>query len=119
MRRKETERANFGGRGIGLYSYQQEKNTTPFQYFGQLIIGLFCVGLGLLRILTIMAIRKQEIAVYGSAESHFWAWLTSIAILLVGLFWAHAGAIFYGRRITSKLIRHRTQGRGANVHRNL
>jgi hypothetical protein len=33
--------------GIGLYTYEQEKNTTPFQYFAHIVVGSVFVLVGI------------------------------------------------------------------------
>jgi hypothetical protein len=33
--------------GIGLYTYEQEKNSTPFAYFAQIVVGAVIASLGM------------------------------------------------------------------------
>jgi hypothetical protein len=91
-------------RGIGLYTYEQARNTTPFQYFAQIVVGtIFAVGGGLL-VYRVMTLRRGEIRQFGSAEAHVWDWITSLAVVVIGVFMAHAGVIFYARRISRKIF---------------
>lgn len=47
---KERERRKLLRPGVGLYTYSQERNTTPFQFAAQIVVGaiIFLVGLVLL-----------------------------------------------------------------------
>lgn len=65
---------------IGLYTYEQTKNTTPFQYFAQVVVGLIVLAFG-----TVLAIEGMR--------------LSGIAIMVMGVFFAHAGVIFWFRRL--------------------
>jgi hypothetical protein len=91
---------NFKGKGkaIGLYTAEQEKNTTPFDYFASIIIGgvvLFC---GALYLVIIFGLRHKETLQFGTAEPHLYGFVVAFAIIAVGIFMAHAGVIFWGRR---------------------
>jgi len=33
--------------GIGLYTYEREKNSTPFAYFAQIVVGAVVASLGM------------------------------------------------------------------------
>jgi hypothetical protein len=59
-------------KGIGLYSHEQEKNTTPFQYLGQIIVGMIVSAMGGLLVYRVMVIRLDEIQEYGIAEKNIW-----------------------------------------------
>ena len=86
-------------RGIGLYTYEQIKNVTPFQYFAQLLIGTFITSMGAVLLYYVVSARNDEIRKYGAAEGHFWGWLGGCAIVVIGVFMGHAGAIFYLRKL--------------------
>jgi hypothetical protein len=90
--------------GIGLYTYEQAKNTTPFQYFAQIVVGTIIAVLGGLLVYQEISVRGQEIRKYGFAETHIWGWVGSLAVVLIGMFMAHAGVIFYARRLTRKIF---------------
>jgi hypothetical protein len=92
-------------RGIGLYTYEQVKNGTPFGYFAQIVVGTIVAATGALLVYHVVTVRSEEIQVYGSADPHFWGWLAGLAVILIGLFMAHAGLIYYGRRIHHKMLR--------------
>ena len=105
MTRRYRKRAHSERKGIGLYTYEQEKNTTAFDYFGEIVVGLIIASLGGLLVYLCVIVRTEEIQKYGFAETHLWSWSGSLAVVLIGLFMAHAGLIFYGRRIAKKLCR--------------
>ncbi len=86
-------------RGIGLYSYEQEKYTTPFQYLAHLVVGTTIAFLGGMFLYSVHIARSQEIREVGKPGSHVWGWIFGSAILLVGIGMGHAGAIFYARRL--------------------
>jgi hypothetical protein len=90
-------------RGIGLYSYEQEKNTTPFQYFAQIVVGVvvFLCGAGWL--VRIFYNRAQETLRFGSPEPHWRGFISSGAMILIGIGMGHAGVIFWGRRLRGYL----------------
>jgi len=101
-------------RGIGLYTYEQAKNTTPFQYFAQIVVGTIVAATGALLLYHVVTVRTDEIQVYGSAEAHIWGWLSGLAVVLIGLFMAHAGVIYHGRRIFHKTMRSGQKPRHGN-----
>jgi formate hydrogenlyase subunit 3/multisubunit Na+/H+ antiporter MnhD subunit len=90
-------------RGIGLYTEEQGKNTTPFQYFAQIVVGavFFCVGVLLL--VGIFDARSRETLKFGSPDPHLGAFLFAAVLIIIGMFMAHAGVIFWGRRILARL----------------
>lgn len=87
--------------GIGLYSYEQIKYVTPFQYFAQIVVGTFVACMGAFLLYYEAINRGDEIRKYGAARGHFWGWLAGCAILAIGAFMAHAGVIFYSRKIAN------------------
>jgi hypothetical protein len=103
-------RAREGRKAIGLYTYEQEKNTTPFQYFAQIVIGGVFTSVGGLLVYHVLTLRKEETRAFGSAETHVWDWVVSLAAILIGVFQAHAGVIFWGRRMIKGI------GFGAKLH---
>ena len=100
--------------GIGLYSYEQEKYVTPFQYLAQIAVGAFIFGMGTLLLYRVASDRTEEIRKYGAANSHFWGWLGGCVILVIGAFMAHAGVIFYSQKIGGA-FRGFCRGRGSSV----
>jgi len=91
-------------KGIGLYTYEQARNTTPFQYFAQIVVGTIVALVGGLLIYHFIALRGEEIRKFGSAEAHVWNWITSLVVVVIGVFMAHAGVIFYARRIIKRIF---------------
>ena len=75
--------------GIGLYSYEQTKNTTPFQYFAQIVVGTVVAMLG----------TMLGYAQYQSPTRSTGGVVTSAVSIVIGIFMAHAGAIFWYRRL--------------------
>lgn len=90
-------------KGIGLYSHEQVKNTTPFQFFAQVVIGAIFAGLGAIVLCHQLAVREEEIRKYGSSDTNLWWWLIGFAFFLNGLVVAHAGVIFWTRRVVNKV----------------
>jgi biotin transporter BioY len=100
---KHLQRREGARSGIGLYTYEQIKNVSPFQYFAQLLVGAFIACMGAFLLYYVIGARSDEIQKYGAAEGHFWGWLGGCAIVVIGIFMAHAGAIFYLRKIVHNL----------------
>jgi hypothetical protein len=65
--------------GIGLYTYEQEKNTTPFQYAAQIVVGVIVLGVGVMLLFEGMR-------------------LSGAVMVLIGSFFAHPGVIFWFKR---------------------
>jgi ABC-type Fe3+ transport system permease subunit len=93
--------------GIGLYTREQEKNTTPFQYFGQVVGGGVVFLCGVLLLVAIFDHRSRETAQFGSPESHLYGFVVAGAVIALGIFMAHAGVIFWGRRVRRHLKKRR------------
>lgn len=85
--------------GVGLYSYEQVRGTTSFQYFAQIVVGAVFCGIGTLLLYHQFELRSEETKMFGTAENHVWGWVASSALVLIGMFMAHAGLIVYGRRV--------------------
>jgi undecaprenyl pyrophosphate phosphatase UppP len=90
--RKKTIRAS--QKGVGLYTYQQEKNTTPFQYLTQIVVG------------TIFALMGGLILFHQITANawHVWGWVGGLAVIVMGVFMAHAGVIFYYRQMRGRVF---------------
>ncbi len=69
--------------GIGLWTYEQEKNTTPFQYIAQIVVG-------------------SVFALTGIAFGYVRYLLAAAAMIVIGIFIAHAGVIFWYRRLRKR-----------------
>jgi formate hydrogenlyase subunit 3/multisubunit Na+/H+ antiporter MnhD subunit len=91
--------------GIGLYTHEQEKNTTAFDYFAKLVLGSLIAALGGLLLYHGRTVHGEEIRKYGSADTNIRGWVWSLVLIVIGLFVAHAGLIFYLRRIAKRLSR--------------
>src|SRR4029077_19963355 len=86
-------------RGIGIYSYDQIKNTKPIGRIGAMLVGLFYLLWGLSRLSEVVAIRRSESQVFGSAEPHVAAFIAAFALLAIGAFVGHVGVIYYSRKL--------------------
>ena len=75
--------------GIGLYTYEQAKNTTPFQYFAQFVVGTLGALPGIM----------FGYAKYESPTRSTSALITAAGLTVIAIFRAHAGAIFWYRRL--------------------
>ena len=75
--------------GIGLYTYEQAKNATPFQYFAQFVVGTLGALLGIM----------FGYAKYESPTRSTSALITAAVLTVIAIFWAHAGAIFWYRQL--------------------
>jgi hypothetical protein len=79
--------------GIGLYTYEQEKNTTPFDHFVQTLVGTVVASLGIM-----LGYDQYESPARRSTEGL----ITAAAFIVVGIFIAHAGVIFWYRRLRKR-----------------
>lgn len=79
--------------GIGLFTYEQEKNATAFDYFAEIVIGTIVVSLG---------ITLGYFLLYQSPTRSTEGLLTSAMLIVIGIFFAHAGAIFWYRRLRKR-----------------
>lgn len=86
-------------RGIGFYSYNQIKNTRPVGRIGAMIVGLFYLVWGLLRLSILISTRRAEVRAFGSAEPHVGAFIVAFALLVIGTFVGHVGVIYYFRKL--------------------
>jgi biotin transporter BioY len=93
--------------GIGLYTREQVKNTTPFQYFAQIVVGTVVFACGLVYLVTIFNLRSRETIQFGSPEPHLYGFLVAAAVIVVGIFMAHAGLIFWASRVRVHLKKRR------------
>ena len=85
-------------KGIGLYTYEQSKSNSPFQYVVQIVVGVIISVLATASFYEQLLLRAEEIRRFGSAESRLWNWIGELIWFGVGVFIAHAGIIFYCRR---------------------
>jgi H+/Cl- antiporter ClcA len=92
-------------KGIGLYTYEQVKNVTAFDYFGLIVIGAVVSALGSFLLHHLISLRGEQIRNYGSAEGAVWGWITGVIMVVIGLFTAHTGVIFYARRVAQLRFR--------------
>jgi hypothetical protein len=86
-------------RGIGLFSYYQTKYSTPIGQFAVLLGGTVLFAMGISRFFIVLRLRATEIAAYGRSEAHVWGFVYAAANILFGVFMAHTGAIYYGKKL--------------------
>jgi len=98
---------NDANEGIGLFSRKQEKNTTPFDYFAQVVVGTVVLVCGVLYLVIIFDHRSRETIQFGRPEPHLYGFLVAGAFIVVGIFMAHAGVIFWSRRARTHLKKRR------------
>lgn len=108
----EVKAALRGKKGIGLYTYEQSRNTPPIQYVAQIIGGSIIAGLGALLVCGQVRMRAEEIKRYGSSEFHMIGWIFSFSVVLLGIVLAHAGLIYFGRRLISGIRHHQRRFHG-------
>ena len=86
-------------RGIGIYSYDQNKNMKPVGYAGAILIGAFYLCWGLSRLYGTIMFRRAETKAFGSPEPHVGAFIIAFSMVIFGAFVGHAGLIYYLRKI--------------------
>ena len=86
-------------RGIGIYSYDQNKNMKPVGYAGAILIGAFYLCWGLSRLYGTIMFRRAETKAFGSPEPHVGAFIVAFSMVIFGAFLGHAGLIYYWRKI--------------------
>jgi len=87
--------------GLGLYSHEQCRNTTAFQFYGQIVVGVIVALFGLFLAWGLWKTRLQEISEYGNADSHYAGFAFSFGVIVVGAFMAHPGVIYCWRRLSA------------------
>jgi multisubunit Na+/H+ antiporter MnhB subunit len=94
-------------RGLGFYSYEQAKYSTPLGLTGCILIGtaMGLTGIGFL--VAVLNDREIEKARFGSPEAHVWGFVYSIVFIITGMFIAHPGVIYWARRFSEYLTRRR------------
>jgi hypothetical protein len=84
---------------FGLWAPQQTKSENAITFtgeiFGGVIIALCGAAIAYVNARTIIDERAQ----FGGASPHIGAWLMAIGLMLIGGFLAHAGVIYWCRRI--------------------
>jgi hypothetical protein len=78
--------------GIGLYTYEQEKYVTPFQYFAHIVVGTIVASTG----------AMLGYGQYQSPNPRTLGFVGSATLVVIGIFQAHAGAIFWYRRLKKR-----------------
>ena len=87
-------------KGVGLYSYDQTKYARPFDYFGQIIVGVIIAALGVL-ILYFELVESKEQSLFRRCARL--ACVPGFVFFVIGMFIAHAGVIYWTKRIVKKL----------------
>src|SRR6266436_5956330 len=96
-------RHRHGRHSLGLYTSRQIRAETPFSFFAQIVVGaVFWLG-GVLVLLSVLYSRSAEMEAFGSAEPHVFGFFAVAIMFAVGIFIAHAGMIYYGQRLFTRL----------------
>ena len=93
--------------GIGLFSKEQERYTTRFQYFGQIVVGTIVLLCGVGILISVLTERSKEILRFGNPQPHFGGFISAGAFIVIGIGMAHAGVIFWSRRLRARNRRDR------------
>jgi hypothetical protein len=96
---KHLTRNRSGRKGVGLYTSGQMKNTSAFNYLAQVIVGTIVTSLGGLVFFHEISVRGEDTLRDGTAGANTWGLISSAAIAVIGVFMAHAGVIFWVRRL--------------------
>jgi uncharacterized membrane protein YuzA (DUF378 family) len=99
IRSDSTEKDTAQERGIGVYSYNQIKNTKLVGRVGAMLVGLLYVIWGLARLHEVVVFRTAEAKAFGSAESHVGAFIVAFTLMAIGIFVGHVGVIYYSRKL--------------------
>lgn len=86
-------------RALGLFAYKRSDTTTPLQDAGAIVIGVVCAVLGIALIMAQMQARAGEIKSWGISETHWGGFLLGAGFLLTAFWFAHAGVIYWFRRL--------------------
>ena len=103
-------------RGLGFYSYEQTKYSTPLGLTGCILIGTVVTLTGIGFLVAVLNDREIEKARFGSPEAHVWGFVYSIVFIISGLFIAHPGVIYWSRRFSEHLKKRRGNKAGAGEH---
>jgi hypothetical protein len=82
-------------RGIGIYSYNQIKNTRPIGRIGAMFVGGIYALVGVGIIVRLFTLRRAEVRVWGSPEPHWVGFVFGICLVCIGAFLAHVGVIYW------------------------
>jgi len=88
-------------RGLRLDSHEQCRNTTAFQFYGQIVVGTIVAAFGILLICGVCKTRLQEISEYGRADPYYGSFAFSFAVVVIGVFMAHPGVLACWRKLTA------------------
>ena len=86
-------------RGVGLYSWRQVRYDNAITFTAGIIVGCWVALIGVGVAWYAFDLRRIEAEQFGQADPHFWIWLGAFGLLLLGIFWAHAGVIYWCRRL--------------------
>jgi hypothetical protein len=88
-------------RGTGLYSARQVQHENSITFTASAIGGTVIAATGVALVLRAVTIVRTERHQWGSAELHIGDWLLPLCMIVTGVFVAHAGAIYWWRRLFS------------------
>lgn len=82
-------------RDLGLFSWRQVRNETPFTFLAEIIVGCIFLACGIVLCKFSYDSWHEETRLIGLG-------LFGIGLALTGIFQAHAGVIFWFRRLFRK-----------------
>jgi hypothetical protein len=71
-------------------------------YIGAIVVGAFYLIWGLSRLYSTILVRSAEAKAFGTPEPHVVAFIVASSMVVLGAFVAHAGLIYYWRKIRSR-----------------
>lgn len=82
-------------RNIGLFTWRQVRNETPFTFLAEILIGLVLIGCGVMLCILSYDSWKDSGSFVGPG-------LFGLGLILTGIFQSHAGVIFWVRQVLRK-----------------
>jgi amino acid transporter len=86
-------------RGLGLYTWRQVKYSTAFSLTATIIVGAVVALLGVGGAVQQISEYRAEQQQFGQASLNVGPCLAAAGFIAVGVFFAHAGVIYWCRRL--------------------
>jgi hypothetical protein len=78
------------------------KKENAVTFSAGIVVGTVVCLLGVMSTLYLIQQRKVERLTFGNSDLHPFGWLIVVCIFAAGVFYAHAGMIYWWRRILRK-----------------